>query len=80
MDLYFVFENGDYKWSQLLGTQSFGFFYPCQGFDILIDMSETQPELIKFVKIVTEQGMQYTVEDFLKLFEGEESLQIRRKT
>jgi hypothetical protein len=80
MDIYFSYEDGTQTFSCLLGTQSFGFFYPCHGWDMMCDMAEKQPDLIKFVKIVTEHGIQYTVEDFLKLFDGEEALQIRRQT
>ena len=80
MDMYFVFENEGERYEILLGTQSFGFFYPEQGFDMLVDMVKTKPELIKFVKVIMESGIQYTVEDFLNLFEGEEALEIRKRT
>jgi len=80
MDYYLVFENGDEKYNILLGTQSFGFFYPEPGLDFLTDMAAKNPELIKFIKIITERGLQYTVEDFLNLFEGEEHLEVRRRT
>ena len=64
----------------MLGTQSFGFFYADAGFDFLSDLAENQPELIKFVKIITDRGLQYSVEDFLRLFEGEDCLQMRKRT
>ena len=63
-----------------MGSQSFGFFYPEHGFDMLTNLVETKPELIEFIKIVTEQGKYYTVEDFLMLFEGKFAIKIRRWT
>lgn len=77
MDYYLVMPGQP---DVFMGTQSFGFFYPDTGFDMLIDLSETKPELIKFIKIITERGIQLTTEDFLRLFEGEDGLKIRRRT
>ena len=64
----------------LLGSQSFGFFYPQQGFDLLVDLSERKPELLQYVQIVTDKGVVIQVEDFLGIFEGEEKITIRRRT
>ena len=80
MDFYLVYENGAKGDEMPLGTHSFGFFYPDTGFDFLTDIADKKPELIKFIKIITERGMTYTVEDFLNLFEGENRIQIRRSS
>ena len=63
-----------------LGSQSFGWFYPDTGFDMLADMVETKPNLIKFIKVITDMGTTLTIEEFLRMFDGEDGLQIRRKT
>ena len=76
MNYYLVIPNES---PILLGEQSFGFFYADQGFDILTNLMDKKPKLIEFIKIVTEQNVTYTVEEFLDLFE-EGGLQMRRQT
>jgi hypothetical protein len=77
MDYFLVVPEED---GILLGTQSFGWFYPETGFDLLAEMVEKEPNLIRHIKIITDLGMVLTIEEFLRIFDAESGIRIRRKT
>lgn len=77
---YYMITPDDTSEKILLGSQSFGFFYPDQGFDLLVSLSEKKPRYLDYIQIVTDKGIVVSVEDFLGIFEGEEKITIRRRT
>lgn len=48
-----------------LGEESFGTFYPSQGYHLLEDMAERFPSLLEDVEVRTSKDDEMTVEEFL---------------
>ena len=51
--------------TNILGEESFGSFYPEQGFIALHNIIHTKPEKISDFSIIDEQGKNYSVTEFL---------------
>lgn len=49
----------------LLGEESFGTFYPDQGYNLLEDLSDRFPELLPHIEIKTSEGEEIDIEEFL---------------
>lgn len=61
--------------SNLLGNDNgFGVFWSGQGIRILFKMINEEPEALSVVKILNEQGKEFTITEFLEIIEP---LQIR---
>lgn len=58
-------ENNLNSTDYLLGEESFGTFYPDQGYHLLEDLVERFPELLPHVKIKSSDGDELGVEEFL---------------
>lgn len=52
-----------------LGEESFGTFYPGQGFHLFEDLADRAPELLEDVTIRTDQDEALTIEEFLEKLE-----------
>ena len=55
--------------TNILGEESFGSFYPEQGFIALHNIIHTKPEKINDFSIIDEQGKKYSVTEFLDVVE-----------
>ncbi len=55
--------------TNILGEESFGSFYPEQGFIALHNIIHTQPDKIDEFSIIDEQGKKYSVSEFLDVVE-----------
>jgi hypothetical protein len=44
-------------------------FWPAQGLSMLMNIATTKEEMLPHIKIVTDKGVQYTVEKFLELLQ-----------
>ena len=55
--------------TNILGEESFGSFYPEQGFIALHNIIHTKPEKINDFSIIDEQGKNYSVTEFLDVVE-----------
>ena len=55
--------------TNILGEESFGSFYPEQGFTALHNIIHTKPEKINDFSIIDEQGKKYSVTEFLDVVE-----------
>ena len=55
--------------TNILGEESFGSFYPEQGFIDLPNIIHTKPEKINDFSIIDEQGKKYSVTEFLDVVE-----------
>ena len=55
--------------TNILGEESFGSFYPEQGFIALHNIIHTQPDKINEFSIIDEQGKKYSVSEFLDVVE-----------
>ena len=55
--------------TNILGEESFGSFYPEQGFIALHNIIHTKPEKINDFSIIDEQGKKYSVTEFLDTVE-----------
>lgn len=69
MDYYLYLKTSDEK-PMLCGIESFGHFYPYEGFDFLTDIAEKKPELLEWMEVKDERGIRYTIETFLGFFDG----------
>lgn len=49
----------------VLGEESFGTFYPDQGYNLLEDLSDRFPELLPHIGIKTSEGEEIDIEEFL---------------
>ena len=49
----------------VLGEESFGSFYPEQGFKALFRIVDTSPELLSDIQILNDRGVQFTLTEFL---------------
>ena len=52
-----------------LGEESFGTFYPSQGFHLFEDLADRFPDLLEEAEIRTDQGEELTPEEFLEKLE-----------
>lgn len=52
-----------------LGEESFGTFYPSQGFHLFEDFADRFPDLLEEVEIRTDQNEELTPEEFVKKLE-----------
>ena len=55
--------------TNILGEESFGSFYPEQGFIALHNIIHTKPEKINDFSIIDERGKKYSVTEFLDVVE-----------
>jgi|TARA_R100000353_G_C6346025_1_gene151840 hypothetical protein len=55
--------------SNILGEESFGTFYPSQGFVALHNIIHTKPDKLEDFTILDEQGKKYNASEFLDIVE-----------
>tara|TARA_R100001460_G_scaffold102214_1_gene146519 strand:- start:175 stop:417 length:243 start_codon:yes stop_codon:yes gene_type:complete len=61
--------------ANLLGTESFGSFWPGSGLVVLMTLVQDAPEALLSVKIKTDTGVEFGVSEFLEVLD---KLNIRR--
>lgn len=64
---YLTFENDIDHVS--LGEESYGNFWPEQGFDILMDIVNDEPDALDSLNIIDEHGKHYTIKQFINKIE-----------
>ncbi|MBC8421956.1 MAG: hypothetical protein H8E03_00890 [Pelagibacteraceae bacterium] len=70
--LYYLLLEDDteadvYFSSNILGDESFGVFYPEQGMDVLMELSNIKSQILETLRIKDEQGTSYTLEEFISI-------------
>lgn len=55
--------------SNILGEESFGVFYPNDGFTALFNISRNAPELLSEIKIVDDKKNTHTLPEFLSIID-----------